>query len=183
MRSRPARGQPVTLRTTSPQAPLGERPISVRASVISTRAEMVSQWSWMFWRVVMSARLRACFLVMGGDDAELVRGEDAVGEADAHHEELGGFAFAGGAAGDAEAVALGVDAPPFEVEAGPGGVDVLAAFAGVGADFVPGVPGVFGELEALGFLGLGFLYGFGGGGEFRGDGEVFGGHGDPFGEA
>ena len=24
---------------------------------------MVSQWSWMFWRVVMSARLRAYFLV------------------------------------------------------------------------------------------------------------------------
>ena len=34
-RSRPARGQPVTLRTTSPQAPLGERPIAVRASTTS----------------------------------------------------------------------------------------------------------------------------------------------------
>ena len=49
----------------------------------------------------------------------LVRGEQAVGHADAHHEVLGGLAFAVGAAGDAEAVALGVDAPPLEVETRP----------------------------------------------------------------
>ena len=35
--------------------------------------QMVSQWNWMFWRVVMSARLRAYFLVRLADDAELVR--------------------------------------------------------------------------------------------------------------
>ena len=101
-----------------------------------------------------------------GDDAELVRGEEAVGEADAHHEELGGLAFAAGAAGDADAVALGVDAPPLEVEAGPLGEDGVAALAGELADLVPGVPGVLRELEALGALGLGFLGGCGGGDDF-----------------
>ncbi len=98
------------------------------------------------------------------DDAELVRGEEAVGQADAHHEELGGLALAADAAGGADAVALGVDAPPFEVEAGPLGEDGAAAVAGELADLVPGVPGVLGELEALGFLGLGFLHWGRGGG-------------------
>ena len=46
------------------------------------------------------------------DDAELVRGEEAVGQADAHHEVLRGFAYAAGASGDACTVSLGVDAPP-----------------------------------------------------------------------
>ena len=36
--SSPASGQPVTLRTTSPQAPLGERPTAVRASTTSASA-------------------------------------------------------------------------------------------------------------------------------------------------
>jgi len=91
------------------------------------------------------------------DDAGLVRGEQAVGHTDAHHEVLGGFTFSGGAAGDAEAVALGVDTPPFEVEIAPvGGYGFAAAF-GVLADVVPGLPGVLGELEALGLLGFGFF--------------------------
>ncbi len=64
------------------------------------------------------------------DDAELVRGEQAVGQADAHHEVLGGLALAALAAGDADAVALGVDAPPLEVEPGPLGEDGVAALAG-----------------------------------------------------
>jgi hypothetical protein len=155
--SSPASGQPVTLRTTSPQAPLGLRPISVSASTISTSASMVSQCSWIFCRVVMSARLRACFLVIA-DDAELVRGEQAVGQADAHHEVLGGLAFAALAAGDASAVALGVDAPPLEVELGPLGQHGVAAFARELAHLVPRLPGVLGELQALGLLGLGFLW-------------------------
>ena len=53
------------------------------------------------------------------DDAELMAGEEAVGEGDAHHEELRGFAFAADAASGSDSVALGVDAPPLEVEAGP----------------------------------------------------------------
>ncbi len=87
------------------------------------------------------------------DDAQLVRGEHAVGQADAHHEELGGFAFAADAAGDAEPVALGVDAPPFEVEAGPLGRDGIAALRRVLAHLVPGFPRVLGELQALGASG------------------------------
>ena len=48
-----------------------------------------------------------------------LRGEDAVGDADAHHEVVGGQAFAALAAGGADAVALRVDAPPLEVECRP----------------------------------------------------------------
>ena len=72
------------------------------------------------------ARVFAC---EAGDDAELAGGEDAVGDADAHHEVIGGEAFAALAAGCADAVALGVDAPPFEVERGPLGHHAGAAFA------------------------------------------------------
>jgi len=93
------------------------------------------------------------------DDAGLRAGEDAVGQADTHHEELGGFAFAVGSAGDAEAVALGVDAPPLEIEACPLGQDGVAALTGELAHFIPCFPGVFGEFEALGLLGLGFFWG------------------------
>jgi hypothetical protein len=39
----PASGQPVTLRTTSPQAPLGERPMALSASTTSGSDSMVSQ--------------------------------------------------------------------------------------------------------------------------------------------
>ena len=81
-------------------------------------------------------------------------GEDAVGQADAHHEVLGGFAFAVDATGDAEAVALGVDAPPLEVESGPLGEHGLAAHACELAYLVPGLPGILGELEAFDLLGL-----------------------------
>ena len=105
----------------------------------------------------MSARLRACFWVRSADDAELVGGEQAVGDADAHHEVLGGLAFAADAAGDAEAVALGVDAPPLEVGRGPLGHDAGAAIAGEVADLVERLPRVLLELEALGLLGLGFF--------------------------
>ena len=96
------------------------------------------------------------------DGAELVRGEQAVGKADAHHEELGGLALAADATGGADAIALGVDAPPLEVEAGPLGEDGGAALSGEVADLVPGFPGVFLELETLGSLGLGFLERLGG---------------------
>ncbi len=91
------------------------------------------------------------------DDAGLVRGEQAVGQADAHHEVLGGLAFAVRAAGDALAVALGVDAPPLEVEPGPFRQDGVAAALSELADLVPCLPGVLGELESLGALGLGLF--------------------------
>jgi len=99
------------------------------------------------------------------EGAELGGGEDAVGDGDTHHEVVGGEAFAAFAAGDAGSVALGVDAPPLEVEAGPLGEDGFAAFGGEAADVVPGLPGVLFELEALGALGFCFL---GGSGRFGG---------------
>ena len=50
------------------------------------RDSMVSQWSWMFWQVVIpSARLRACLSSKIANDAELVRIEQAVGKTNAHH--------------------------------------------------------------------------------------------------
>ena len=153
----PARGQPVTLRTTSPQAPLGERPIGGEGVDDFDEA---GEGEPVELDVLAGGDVGEVAGVLLGelaDDAGLMRGEQAVGHADAHHEVLGGFAFAVGAAGDAEAVALGVDAPPLEVEIGPLGRHGVAAVAGVLADLVPGLPGVLGELEALGALGLGFF--------------------------
>ena len=43
----------------------------------------------------------------------------AVWQGDAHHEVLRGFAFAARATGGANAVTLGVNPPPLEVEIGP----------------------------------------------------------------
>ncbi len=91
------------------------------------------------------------------DDAQLVRGEQAIGQADAHHEVLGRLAHAVLAAGDARAVALGVDAPPLEVELGPLRQHRGAALARKLAHFVPCLPWVLGELQAFGLLGLGLL--------------------------
>ncbi len=79
-----------------------------------------------------------------GDDVQLVRGEQAVGQADAHHEVVTGQAFAVLAAGDAEAVTLGVNAPPLEVQASPLRQHAGASFAGKLANLVPSVPGVLG---------------------------------------
>ncbi len=107
------------------------------------------------------------------DDAGLLAGEQAVGQADTHHEVLGGLAFAVCSAGDSLAVALGVDAPPLEVEPGPLGQNGVAAAAGELADLVPCLPRVLGELKSFRALGFGFFDGGGGRG---------GGHGgDPLG--
>ena len=120
----------MTLRTTSPQAPLGERPISVRASTTSTRRADGEPVELDVLAGGDVGEVAGVLLGELADDAGLVRGEQAVGHADAHHEEFGGLAFAVGAAGDAEAVALGVDAPPLEVEIGPLGGDGVAAALG-----------------------------------------------------
>src|ERR1700720_4118797 len=58
-----------------------------------------------------------------GDGVGLFAGEEAVGDADADHEVGDGFAFAVFAADDADAVALGVNAPGAEVSAQPFGGD------------------------------------------------------------
>ena len=102
-------------------------------------------------------KIARVFAGEAADGAKLVGGEDAVGNADAHHEVVGGKAFAALAAGGADAIALRVDSPPLEVERGPLRDDAGAAFAGEGAHFVEGFPRVLGKFEALGALGLRFF--------------------------
>jgi len=92
-----------------------------------------------------------------GDGADLLAGEKAVGDANAHHEKGGGLPFSHGAAGDAVAVALGVDAPGTEVRAEPLGRNGSMAFAGEGTDFFEVLPRIFCALEALDALSFGFF--------------------------
>ena len=92
------------------------------------------------------------------DDAKLAGGEDAVGNADAHHEVISGKAFAAFAAGRAYSVTLRVDSPPLEVGVGPLGNDARTALTGEGAHLVEGLPWVLVALQALRPLSLGFLY-------------------------
>ena len=95
-----------------------------------------------------------------GDGAELVAGEESVGDADAHHEVGSGATFTAGAADYAEAVALGVNAPGAEVGAEPFGRNGIVAEASEIANFVEMIPGVFFAFETFDALGPGF---FGGG--------------------
>lgn len=92
-----------------------------------------------------------------GDGADLLAGEEAVGNADTNHEEWDGEAFATFAADDALAVALGVDAPGTEIRGEPFGRNGGVALASEIADFVEMEPGVLLALEALDALGFGFF--------------------------
>src|SRR5829696_917771 len=56
--STPATGQPSTLRTVSPHAWRLLRPIRSSSSRMAGTSSITTQWSWMFWRSVTSARLR-----------------------------------------------------------------------------------------------------------------------------
>ncbi len=98
------------------------------------------------------------------DDAQLVRREQAVGQPDAHHKVLGGLAHAVLAASDARTVALGIDAPPLEVELCPLRQYGSATLAGKLAYLVPCLPGILGELQSLGLLGFALLDSRGSGG-------------------
>ena len=89
-----------------------------------------------------------------GDDVRLRSGENAIGDGDAHHEIVGCKAFATFAPGGADAIALGIDAPPLEVERGPLRHHAGTAGAREGADFVECLPGVLFALEAFGALGF-----------------------------
>src|SRR5208337_3055520 len=91
------------------------------------------------------------------DGAELVAGEEAVGNADANHEERGGLTFSAGAADHPQAVALGVDAPGAKVGAEPLVGNRGVALTGELANFIEMVPGVFFAFEAFDALGFGFL--------------------------
>src|SRR5579872_280248 len=84
-----------------------------------------------------------------GDDAELRRGQDAVGNSDAHHEALQRLPYSAGSASYACAVALGVNAPPAEIGTDPFGRDRLKSLAGEAPNFVEAVPGVGRALQAL----------------------------------
>ncbi len=130
---------------------LGERPMESSASTTSGRDSMVSQWSWMFWRDGDVGEIAGVLARDAADDAQLMRSEDAVGNADAHHEVFGGQALAALAAGGAHAVALGVDAPPLEVDGGPLGHHAGAAIAGKCAHFIEGFPRILLALEAFTF--------------------------------
>jgi hypothetical protein len=113
----------------------------------------------MFWRTVMSVGEVVCVLPrQAADDAKLAGGENAVGDADAHHEVIGSQAFAAFAAGDAHAVTLGVDAPPFEISGSPLGNHARAALAGKGAHLVERLPRLLLALEAFRTLGLGLFF-------------------------
>src|SRR5271168_1408573 len=98
------------------------------------------------------------FFRQSGHDAELLRGENPVGDADAHHEIRHGLPFSARAGGHALAVALRVDAPGAEVRAQPLLGDGVVALAREALDLVERLPGVLFALEALDALGLGFRY-------------------------
>jgi hypothetical protein len=92
-----------------------------------------------------------------GDGADLMAGEETIGNADADHEERNGAAFATRAANDAEAVALRVNTPRTEIGAKPLRGNGRVALASEFADFVEVLPGIFLALETLDPLGLGFF--------------------------
>jgi len=92
-----------------------------------------------------------------GNGTGLFAGEEAVGNADADHKVGDGFAFTVFAADDAEAVALGVNAPGAEIGAEPFGGNGAEAVTRELADFAEVVPGIFGAFETLDALGFGFF--------------------------
>jgi hypothetical protein len=95
--------------------------------------------------------------------AQLRCGRDAVGNPDPDHEEFSCFAGAAGPSGHSCAVALGIYAPPFEVELGPFRHHAGATFAGKGAYLLEGRPWIFLPLEAFGTLCFRFFRGRGNG--------------------
>src|ERR1035437_8162460 len=92
------------------------------------------------------------------DGAKLAGRDDAIRNADAHHEPIGGQAFSTLAADSAYSVALRVDTRPLEVGRGPLWDNAGAAGASEFAHFVEDLPGILFALEALGTLGFGFFY-------------------------
>ena len=98
--------------------------------------------------------------IFGGkisDGANLIAVEEAIGNANANHEERSGAAFAAGAAEDAQAITLGVNAPGTKIGGEPFSGNGGVTLAGEGANFVKMVPGIFFELEALDALGFAFF--------------------------
>ena len=105
----PASGHPVTLRTTSPHAPFGERPI---ASSVSHDLRQRLDGEPVELDVLPHRDVGEVARVLAGeigDDAELRGVMMPIGDADAHHEVLGGLALAARAADCAHSVALGIN--------------------------------------------------------------------------
>ena len=94
-----------------------------------------------------------------GDGANLLAGEETVGDADAHHEEGSGLPFSARAADNAETVALSVNAPRTEIGAEPFRGNGGVALASELADFVEMEPGILLAFEALDALGFRFFVG------------------------
>src|SRR5205085_329597 len=84
-----------------------------------------------------------------GDRAELRALEDAVGDPNAHHEVRGASALAAGAADDARAIALRVDAPPAQIRLQPRGRNRLVPRAEIADDLAVGLPRVELALQSL----------------------------------
>ena len=92
-----------------------------------------------------------------GDRARLLAGEQAVGNANAHHKKRHGPAFAVFAANYADSVALGVNAPGTKVRAKPFRRNGTMALAGEFLDFVEMLPGVLFAFQPLDALCFGFF--------------------------
>ena len=93
-----------------------------------------------------------------GDGAKLRRSHHPVRDSEAHHESLNGLALAILAARDASAVALRVNAPPAEVRPNPFRRNRAKTFAGEAANLLKPLPGIFGTLQPLHPLRLGFFH-------------------------
>ena len=136
----PAIGQPVTLRTTSPQAPFGDNPISRQLiRNLNQRADCQPMQLDILPRRDVRKVARVLLRNLA-DRPQLVRGQQPVRQPDPHHEKFGGLAFAADPARGANAVALGVDAPPLEVQPRPLGRDRVPTLGGGVADLVPWPP-------------------------------------------
>ena len=92
------------------------------------------------------------------DGAQLVRRNDPVGDSDAHHEVFRCQPLAALAAGRADAVALGVNAPPFEIGRSPLRHHAGAALARKRAHLVERFPRVLLALQAFLALRFGFFF-------------------------
>src|SRR6185312_17283081 len=92
------------------------------------------------------------------DGAQLLRSGNPVRQAYPHHEVLGRQSFAAFAADRAYAVALRIDAPPFEVHARPLSRDGAASFARELANLLDVLPRIQLALQALQFLRLSLFH-------------------------
>ena len=88
------------------------------------------------------------------DNPQLRGGQNAIRQADAHHEIFGSLAFATHAPCSAHAIALRIDAPPLEIRTGPLRQHTISALPGELANLVPGLPRILGGLQPFGLLGL-----------------------------